>query len=471
MRAAEAAAAANGAPLAALMERAGAGAAEAIAGAFEPAPTVVLCGPGGNGGDGLVVARKLKERGWPVRAVALRPSWPDDTPAALMARLLEEPVEPWSRDALAGARIVVDALFGIGLSRPLAGDAAEIVATANASGAPIVALDVPSGIDADAGRVAGAKNGGAAGVAVRAAATLVFGALKPLHLLFPARAFCGQTRIVDIGLSASHLAGVGPAVFANGPETWGRAFPRPSFATHKYDRGHAIIVSGPRWRTGAARLAARGALRAGAGLVTMASPLDAADENAAHLTAAMVALADSPAQLASLIVDRKARAVVVGPGGGVDSGTRAKAAAVLKSPAALIADADALTCSASAPQAFFDALRDGDVLTPHAGEFAKLFPDVRLDGGRLDAAIAAAQRCGATVVAKGADSVIGAGGEAMLFGGSGDDFVNGGNRNDEASGGIGNDSLIGGNGADTLFGGEDNDFINGGSGSDTLFGE
>lgn len=383
------------------MEAAGSAAASFIARTMSQRPAVVLCGPGNNGGDGFVVARKLKEAGWPVRLAVLGERSAVKGDAALMASLYDGPVEALSADVLAGAGVIVDALFGTGLTRPVDGAARQIIEAANAHSAPVVSVDIPSGVEADTGAVLG--------VAIEATATVTFIARKPGHLLFPGRALCGQTHVADIGVADAHIFAQNPSCFENHPALFAGEWRSLTWDTHKYTRGHAAVVSGPRLKTGAARLAATAALRAGAGLVTMLSPSDAASENAAHLTSVMIRETDDAAAIAIALADRRFTAVLIGPGAGVGEETRAKVLAILGSGAGAVLDADALTSFADDPAPLFASLRPDDVLTPHGGEFARLFPqDAAWAGGRIAAARVAAQSARAVIVLKGADTVIAA---------------------------------------------------------------
>jgi hydroxyethylthiazole kinase-like uncharacterized protein yjeF len=362
---------------------------------------LVACGPGNNGGDGFVAARLLRENGFAV-TVALAG---DAARLKRDARLAfdkwsgevhrPEPVEP-GRFGL-----IIDALLGAGLDRPVTGEIASFIDRINASGVPVVSVDLPSGIDGNGGAVMG--------VAVQAAATVTFFRKKPGHLLYPGRAHCGETAVVDIGIGDSVLATLKPATFENGPGLWRACYPWPQPEGHKYTRGHALVLSGPATRTGAARLAARAALRAGAGLVTLASPTNALAENAAQLTAIMLREMNGAEDLAELLTDHRLNTVVMGPGLGVGSETRRLAETVLAAGRAVVLDADALTSFAEAPQALFKAIRSAKapvVATPHEGEFARLFGSPRAGKSRLERARAAAAASGAVVVFKGADTVI-----------------------------------------------------------------
>jgi len=391
----------GGTPGMTLMEAAGAAVAAETARLAPAGPVLVLAGPGNNGGDGFVAARLLAGAGRPVRLMILGDPSRLRGDAAIAAGRWHGPVEP-AATPLPEAAVIVDALFGAGLDRPLDGAAAGLVAAINAHPAPVVAVDVPSGLVAD--------DGAPRGPCVEAAATVTFFRLKPAHLLYPGRALCGRVTLADIGIPEGVLAGIGPRAFENGPALWRAALPRPGWDAHKYRRGHALVVSGPMTRTGAARLAAGAALRAGAGLVTLASPPDALAVNAAQLTAVMLRRCEGADGLAALLADRRFTAVGIGPALGTGAPERAMVLAALAAPAAAALDADALTGFEAEPEALFAAIRArpaATVLTPHSGEFARLFPDLA-EGPKPARLRAAATRSGAVVALKGADTVIAA---------------------------------------------------------------
>lgn len=397
---------AGGIPGITLMENAGRAVAAAIIARFAPCETAVLCGPGNNGGDGFVVARLLAEQGWPVRLWLLgeRGMLKGDAASAAVAWFGD--VLPLRPESIAGAGLIVDAIFGAGLSRPVEGVAAELIGRVNREGIPVVAVDVPSGVDGDSGAVRGTS--------FEAALTVSFFRPKPGHYLYPGRARCGELVIAGIGTPPAVLETIQPQAFLNGPSLWGSHFPHIKLAGHKYDRGHAVVVSGGPTSTGAARLGARAALRTGAGLVTVASPPEAVLVNAAHLTAIMLKSFRGPEGLAGILADRRLNACLIGPGLGLGEGTRPLVRAVLASGAACVLDADALTAHADAPPVLFDEIGANPgrpvVLTPHEGEFRRLFPDLGPDqaGSKPARARAAAARSGAIVLLKGADSVIAA---------------------------------------------------------------
>lgn len=366
-------------------------------------PVAIICGPGNNGGDGFVAARFLQEQGLAVRVALLGDRSALGGDAALAAAAWGGEVASFAPDLLQGASLVVDALFGSGLARDIDGAARRIVDAINASGLPVLAVDVPSGVDGDSGRVRGC--------AIRASRTVTFLRRKPGHLLLPGRALCGEIACVDIGIAAAVLAPIAPRFAANGEELWHGDYPVPAVDTHKYRRGHAAVVSGGPFATGAARLAARGALRIGAGLVSLVSPAEAASINAAHLTAIMLRVFADDAELAERLADRRINAVLIGPGAGVGEATRRQVATVLAAERAVVLDADALTSFADTPDGLFAAIAGRArpvVVTPHDGEFARLFADYAGRGDRLDKALFAARRSGAVVVLKGPDTVVAA---------------------------------------------------------------
>jgi len=390
MGAADAAAIAAGTPGSVLMERAGAAVADAICARFRPQPTQVLCGPGNNGGDGYVAALLLKGRGWPVEVRALAPPTAADAQGARAQ--WDGPVGEMADELPAGLH--VDALFGAGLARPLDGPAAAAAQRLAAVPEKVVAIDIPSGLPGDTGKPLGPS--------VCAGLTVTFHAKKPAHVLEPGRGRCGEVVVADIGLGVtrSHL-------FENGPELWLPHFPWPPATAHKHARGRLIVVSGDASSTGAARLAARGGLRIGAGLVTVFSPRDALAANAAHLEAVMLRpfYTDLELEAGAEHVD----AAVIGPAAGISETTLLNVLALARTGAALVIDADAITVFRDAPEELFSVLDRDDVLTPHPGEFERLFRGLlAASAERITAARTAAERAGAVVLLKGPDTVVAA---------------------------------------------------------------
>ena len=392
-----------------LMENAGRAVAEAVASHCPPGGRiVVVAGPGNNGGDGFVAARLLAAQGYRVSVMLLGDVARLKGDAAIAARQWTGPVAGADAGGLAGADMIVDALFGAGLDRPVEGPAKTLIEAMNGQkSAPVVAVDLPSGING--------TSGAALGVAVNATQTITFFRKKPGHLLLPGRLHCGATAVVDIGIPGAVLTAIAPKTFENVPALWRGHFPVPQAGGHKYDRGHAVVVSGPSWSTGAARLAARAALRAGAGLVTIASPREALAVNAADNLAVMVRPVDGADELTKFLADRRLNAVAIGPGVGVEETTCARVLAVLGGDRAVVLDADAITSFATAPERLAKALcaRSGaaTILTPHEGEFLRFFGQLDEEtkaGSKLGRARLAASLTGAVIVLKGADTVIAA---------------------------------------------------------------
>ncbi len=391
-----------------LMERAGRAVADAVAARHRVGSrVVVVAGPGNNGGDGFVAARLLSQRGYRVSLVLVGEVARLRGDAALAARKWSGSIEAADPARLDRAEVVIDALFGAGLDRPVDGIARAMIVAMNVGSAPIVAVDLPSGINGSSGAVMG--------TAVKAAQTVTFFRQKPGHLLLPGRLHCGATSVADIGIPDSVLGQIGVSTFANVPALWRGQFPVPNLAGHKYDRGHAVVVSGPSWSTGAARLAARGALRAGAGLVTIASSREALTVNAVANLAIMVRKADDAAQLAALLADGRLNAVALGPALGVSEATCALVLAALCGERAVVLDADAITSFAGDAQRLARAIaaRGGraTILTPHEGEFSRYFwalDERTKSGSKIERARLAAALLGAVVLIKGGDTVVAA---------------------------------------------------------------
>ena len=433
----DAAAARQGVPGAELMDRAGREVARMALALFPRARRIeVWAGPGKNGGDGWVAALRLKRarRQVRVRSLASPLLLKGDARAAFCAYQKEGGAWDLLSAGAPKADVVIDALFGVGLSRPLEGIAAmAVTALAQPSAPPVLAVDIPSGVDADTGRILGA--------AVPAKATVTFVRPKRGLMLGEGAAAAGEVIVADIlsddPARPAAMAAAPVEAFEIRPESFAANPAVRPVLGHKYVHGHVIVASGGFGASGAARMAARAALRVGAGVATVAAPGEAMAECAAQLTSVMLRQVDIPNQLVALQADPRVGGVVIGPGHAVNAAaaeqcgpaglerTAVWTAAMLlgeksdgSPPSTLVLDADALSCWGDDRAHLFRLCakrrrRGGEVvLTPHLGEFARLFPDLagrlQAEGDKIAAAQAAAARAGAVVVLKGPDSVVAA---------------------------------------------------------------
>jgi NAD(P)H-hydrate epimerase len=386
-----------------LMERAGEAVARLLMERWPKQPVAVLCGPGNNGGDGFVAARHLLAAGWPAKVHLLGSRDALKGDAAANAQRFQGEVVPLATDALAGVGLAVDALFGAGLARPLEGSARQAIDAVNERRLACVAVDIPSGVHGDTGQVLGA--------APRSALTVTFFRPKPGHFLMPGRELAGELAVADIGIPAAALSEIRPRAHLNGPELWLDFFPWPKPAGNKYSRGHALVVGGTEM-TGAARLAAQAARRIGAGLVTIAAAPYVVPVYAAGAPGVIVAAVRDDGAFRRLLGDPRKNAVLVGPGAGVTAGTRRRTLAALASGKAAVLDADAISAFEGEAEKLFEAIRGPCLMTPHEGEFGRLF---KLAGDKLSRARAAAEASRAVVLLKGPDTVIAApGGRAVI---------------------------------------------------------
>jgi hydroxyethylthiazole kinase-like uncharacterized protein yjeF len=392
-----------------LMERVGSAVADAVLDRVKRGSVVTLvCGPGNNGGDGFVAARLLSERGLTARVVLPGDAHGFGGDAAMALARWTGPIEPLSVLRDLRSDVFVDAMFGAGLNRPLSGAFAEAAEILNESGRPVIAVDVPSGISGDTGL--------ADRVAVRADETVTFFRLKPGHLLQPGRALCGRVRLADIGIPAdAALAAIRPSAFRNDPALWRRALPRHGADTHKFRRGAVAVLAGGVEGVGAPRLAARAALRIGAGLATILCEPEALPTHATRGPDALMqrAVADRPT-LEAFLDDRRIAAVLAGPALGFGRRAEDLVHAVIDCDRPAVLDADALTLLAGLPDGGARHLkrREGaceSVLTPHEGEFQRLFgmdAVIADEPSKLERARRAAAVSGAVTVYKGSDTVI-----------------------------------------------------------------
>lgn len=385
-----------------LMEEAGLSVVRQITEVCDGSRVIVLCGPGNNGGDGFVIARHLQNSGWDVDVALLGEISKLQNDALEMANMwvnkCNGEIKPFAPEIIQNQDVIVDAVFGTGLSKDISGVVEQVIEAANESDAFKIAVDIPSGIKGDTGQILGQ--------AFKADQTITFCRLKPAHLIYPGKNYCGKTHVTDIGISDRTVDSVKPDIFLNRPAIWMDKFPIMKSDDHKYNRGHTIVVSGDMIHTGAARLAAQAALRIGAGLVSVSSPQDALSTHAAHLTSIMIRRRD---QIEDDLKDTRLNSWCIGPAAGVNGATRSDVLQIVKAGKQVVLDADALSIFEDGPLELFEAINSnenlGCVLTPHTGEFSRLFPYLKsLD--KISAARNAAKLSGAVVLYKGADTVI-----------------------------------------------------------------
>jgi ADP-dependent NAD(P)H-hydrate dehydratase / NAD(P)H-hydrate epimerase len=395
MNAADRFAMAAGTPGTLLMQRAGEAVAREVVRRWTPRRISVLCGPGNNGGDGFVAAIVLAQAGWPVRLALLGDLDALRGDAQAHARRWTGTVEPLDSRVVEDAELVIDALFGSGLSRRLDSRASDTLVTAQKRGVPIVAVDVPSGVMGDSGEDFGAA---------AAVCTVTFMRKKPGHLLLPGRDLCGDVVLADIGIPRGALDSMSIDIWENNPELWREELPQLRSAGNKYSRGHVLLYGGYPM-TGASRMAARAAARSGAGLTTIAVPERAFAIYASALTSIMAHPLARDDDFADMLKDLRYTAFSIGPGAGVSDATRAHALTLLRTGKPVVLDADAISVFSAQPDELFQAIRGPCVITPHEGEFKRIFDPA---GDKLTRARRAARRSGAVVVLKGADTVIAA---------------------------------------------------------------
>ena len=399
MAKADAATIASGVPGIDLMEAAGRAVAEAVLERHLPRPVLVLCGPGNNGGDGFVAARHLHAAGWPVRVALLGDRGALRGDAAKAALGWEGPAEVPSLDLLEGHPLVVDAFFGAGLGRPIDGIAGDLIDRMNAESLHVIAVDVPSGLHGDSGEVMGRAS--------IAECTVTFFRAKPGHYSIEGLRRCGVLKVADIGIDASVLQTISPRLWLNAPGLWQENFRLRDRGTHKYARGHLTVLGGA-VATGAARLAALAGRRAGAGLVTIATPNSAMAVYQAAEPGNLVVEMEDGEGFAHLLTDERRNAILVGPGSGLNERTREAVAAALATGRAVVLDADAITVFAANPASLFEMIRGPVLMTPHEGEFRRLFPGLSDVPGKVERVRRAARRSGATILLKGPDTVVAA---------------------------------------------------------------
>jgi NAD(P)H-hydrate epimerase len=375
-----------------LMERAGAAVADTVIARYTPRPTLVLCGPGNNGGDGFVVARILAAGRWPVRLACTVPLARLKGDAALAAAKWPGPVQALNDTTLDGQHLVIDALYGAGLDRAIDGLESRIIQDLSLREIETVAVDIPSGVQG--------ADGSIDGVAVNASLTVTFFRRKPGHLLMPGAERCGEIVLADIGISADVLPRIQPSAWENKPGLWLKRYPWPKGDTNKYARGHVLVAGGA--MSGAGRLAAHATQRIGAGLVTVACPAEVEAIYAGFSPSLIVHAVAHTAEIAEIIETRKVKAVLAGPGGGIGETLHDTIVVMMDSGKPAVFDADALSVIAQSPD-LRAKLKEHHVLTPHEGEFKRLFD---YEGSRLDRARRAARDSGATILLKGSDTIV-----------------------------------------------------------------
>lgn len=384
-----------------LMENAGGAVVTAVVARFKKCAVAVICGPGNNGGDGFVVARLLAAKKWPVKVYLVGDRKALKGDVAKMAAKWKGAIGTFkdfeaSIGGRTGPRLIVDAIFGAGLNRDFPGALADGI---HGAGLPVVAVDVPSGVDGLTGQPRGCS--------VIANLTVTFARKKPAHVLQPGRRLCGEIVVADIGITDEVIDKLPIRTYEN-------AKPHlPDFHadTHKYRRGHAVVWSGGELQTGAARLCAHAAARSGAGLTTIIGPHDALRVHAYHVSSIMLKLIETQEDLRVLLEDKRITAMCIGPAAGVSDQTRKAVLRVLNNGPDCVLDADALRVFADDPEELFSAIKNRPeravVMTPHDGEFMSLFRHLNFDvHDKVERGCRAAKACGAIMVLKGSDTVI-----------------------------------------------------------------
>ncbi len=389
-----------------LMENAGRAVAEIVADSVKDAsqllgPIVIIAGPGNNGGDGFVAARYLETWGYPVQLYNISDSTELSGDAKVMADRWQGEMLPATPECIKGASVIIDAMFGTGIARPLGGLAAQMVDASNrATSALKVAIDLPSGLCGATGQIDGA--------CFQADLTVTFFALKPGHLLIPGRYYCGgldHIHLVDIGIAEDVLSDIMPKTAINTPELWQGYYSQPSPVGHKYDRGHVLVLGGKEPTLGASRLTALSALRSGAGLVTLAAHSDSYNIQATALTDVMVKRFDSGFGFLGIVEDPRMKVIAIGPGAGIGEKTAETVLGVLSKGRVCVVDADAIS-SFGGRVDLLKGHKGTLIMTPHEGEFARILPDLAKDMSRIEGAKAAAELLNAVVVLKGPDTII-----------------------------------------------------------------
>ncbi len=385
-----------------LMEAAGNSLCDILLGEFPEARKIlIVCGNGNNGGDGLVAARVLADAGLKVDLLFAGNKDRIQGDAAIARDRLGSNVSIVDGLHQQQYDVIVDALFGAGLDRNIEGGLARLIREINETNTPVLSVDLPSGIDGATGEILG--------TAIRAEVTVTFFRRKPGHFLYPGRDHCGQVFLTQIGIRPAVLEQIGAATILNTPQLWREKFAIAEPDGHKHNRGHTLVVSGEISMCGAARLVAGSALRAGSGLVTIACAADVLHASAASVTSLMLCEAAKSDELLAVLQDRRINCVAMGPGMQPDPTTCAKVLAVLSAYRHMVLDAGALSAFGDSQEDLFAAInatQKSVVLTPHEGEFFRLFTDQAASHSKIRRAQSAAAISGATVVLKGPDTVV-----------------------------------------------------------------
>lgn len=390
-----------GIPILKLVESAGRAVVDAIVARYKKCIVAVICGPGYNGADGIVVARLLAAKKWPVRVYLVGERQALKGDMNVIAKKWKGAVGSFqdferSIGGKAGPKLIVDAIFGAGLNRDFPGALADGI---HGAGVPVISIDVPSGVDG--------KTGQPRGCSVIADVTVTFVRKKPGHVLQPGRRLCGELVVADIGISDDVIDALPIRIYENAKPH----LPEFLVDTHKYKRGHAVVWSGPELQTGAARLCALAAARSGAGLTTIVGTSGALRVHVHHLSSVMLKPVETQDDLRVLLEDKRITAMCIGPAAGVNDQTRKNVLRILSNGPDCVLDADALRVFADDPEELFTAIKSRPeravVLTPHEGEFMSLFKHLNLDlHDKVERGLRAAKASGAVVVLKGSDTVI-----------------------------------------------------------------
>lgn len=381
-----------------LMSTAGASVAHEIIRQFKPCPVLFLCGPGNNGGDGFITAQQMKKEGWAVRVACMVKRTALKGDAALAAQKWEGEVESLNSNlSVHQTGLIVDAIFGTGFDRTLAPELIILFDKIRTRKIPVIAVDVPTGMNAEAGTVDPGT--------LKAHTTVTFTRKKTGHVLLPGKTFCGKVIVAGVGITDQTVAALETTCFENHPGLWLKNFPLPSTDGHKYARGHAVVYGGAK-RTGAACLAAAAAQKIGAGLVTLASPKEALPVYATYRASIMVDECNTVEDLKTILRDERKNAILIGPGAGINDTLRQSVDALLSLNKSGVLDADVFSVYQKTPKDLFAKLSPRYVLTPHEGEFERLFG--AMEGHKLERARKAAKISNAIVLLKGSDTVIAA---------------------------------------------------------------